>query len=161
MDALFSMKKAFLLLFLISLFSSVLFSKPLFAQTPANVSSKEYSVTQLIAYFSDKYGANYNDLYSTGKCESGLNPSVIGDNNLAHGVFQIHEETFNRWSSEMKEDLDYNSAYDQIKISAWAFAKGEKYRRSWTMYRALKNGGVYSFHSKLLKKDFTVHCVYS
>ena len=121
---------------------------------------QEYSVQELAKYFADYYGADYRDFYSTGWCESGWNPEAQGDGKRANNVLQIHQPTFNQWAKEMGEELDYNSTYDHIKVGAWAFAQGESYRRAWTAYRALENGGTYSFYSKLLDKHFTVHCNY-
>ena len=121
---------------------------------------QEYSVQELAKYFADYYGADYRDFYSTGWCESGWNPEAQGDGKRANNVLQIHRPTFNQWAKEMGEELDYNSTYDHIKVGAWAFAQGESYRRAWTAYRALENGGTYSFYSKLLDKHFTVHCNY-
>jgi len=128
--------------------------------TVQEYSVQEYSVQELAKYFADYYGADYKEFYSTGWCESGWNPEAQGDEKRANNVLQIHEPTFNQWAKEMGEELDYNSTYDHIKVGAWAFSQGESYRRAWTAYRALKNGGTYSFYSKLLNKHYTVHCNY-
>lgn len=140
---------------------STLFIKPTFAEAPEAPKRNlaDYSIQELTEYFANYYGANYRDLYSTMMCESG-GKSKPGDNGHANGVMQIHKPTFERWEKQMGEDLNYDSTFDQIKVSAWAFAQGESYRDDWTMYVALKNGGTYSFYSKLLQRHFTVHCNY-
>lgn len=77
-------------------------------------------------------------------------------------VTGIHDKTFKGWLSlyekETEETLDINSTYDQLKMMSWAFSKGEKYRRQWTTYVAYKNGGTYTFYSKLLKGTYTAKC---
>jgi hypothetical protein len=52
--------------------------------------------------------------------------------------------------------LDYNSAHDQAKLGMWAISQG--YGNEWTAYVAIKNGGVYKFYSRQLKKNFVVKC---
>lgn len=90
------------------------------------------------------------------RCESQYNPKARGDSGRALGVGQFHKPTFERLSKLMGEELDYNSYYDQTKLLAWSLDNG--YGANWTAYRAIKNGGTYSFYSKLLGKHYTSVC---
>lgn len=106
-----------------------------------------------------KYGSDYRELNSTITCESKWNENTVGDNGLAVSVSQFHEGTFKSWAKEMGQpELEWHSAHDQITVMAWAFAQGESYKKHWTTYVAMKNGGVYHFYSQLLQKEFTVYC---
>lgn len=90
------------------------------------------------------------------RCESQYNPKAKGDKGLANNVGQFHEETFDMIARKMGEKLDYDSYYDQTKAVAWSLANG--YGNLWTSYRAIKNGGVYTFYSKKLGSWYTVKC---
>ena len=59
-------------------------------------------------------------------------------------------------SKKLGEELDFNSSHDQIKLLSWSIANG--YGRNWTAWRAIQNGGTYSFYSNQLKKHFKVTC---
>jgi hypothetical protein len=89
-------------------------------------------------------------------CESRYEPTSKGDGGRANNVGQFHKPTFERLSKLMGEELDYNSYYDQTKLLAWSLDNG--YGANWTAYRAIKNGGTYSFYSKLLQKHYTATC---
>jgi hypothetical protein len=84
------------------------------------------------------------------------------DGGKGFNVTGIHNITFNYWlkqyQKEINENLNINSTYDQIKVMSWAFSKGDRYRNQWTTYVALKNGGTYTFYSKMLGKNFTARC---
>jgi hypothetical protein len=95
-------------------------------------------------------------------CESKFK-NVVHDGGHGKGVTGIHKKTFDFWlvkyKKENNESLDYNSSYDQLKMMAFAFSKGDSYRNQWSTYRSYRNGGTYSFYSNLLKKNFTVKCI--
>lgn len=73
--------------------------------------------------------------------ESGLDENAIGDHGLAHNVAQFHEETFDEMKAEAVkqglpyQDLEYNSAKDQIILLGWALKNGEG--RQWSTYNHL------------------------
>lgn len=119
---------------------------------------KELTIEETIAKYSQIYGAPERLLYSMAMCESNLNPNIKGDSGLAVGLFQYHDGTWNRMSSYMGETLDKYSWHDQIKLTAWVAANRPDRLREWTSYVAIQKGGTYSFYSKLLKRNFTVHC---
>jgi len=116
------------------------------------------SVVELIEHYSAIYGQDPALMKKVAECESKYNIKALGDSGRAFSVFQFHKGTFNNWSKEKGEKLDYKSYHDHIKLAVWAFSKGESYRGHWTSYVAITKGGKYSFYSKLLKKHFTVHC---
>ncbi len=118
----------------------------------------DYSVTELIDYYSVVYKQDPILLKKIAECESDYNKTLLGDKGRAYSVYQFHKDTFDRWSKEMGENLDYKSYLDNIKLGVWSFSQGEKYRNAWTTYVAIKKGGKYSFYSKLLKDNFTVYC---
>jgi len=112
--------------------------------------------------YADKYALQYGIDARVFKkvmwCESGYSPNKVGDGGRAKNVLQYHRATFIGDAKEMGEDLDYNSYHDQIKAGAWSFSQGESYKRRWTAYRAIMNGGTYSFYSTLLQQHYTVNC---
>ena len=127
------------------------------AEAP-KINLEEYSVVQLIDYYSALYGQDPALLRKVAECESKYDTKIYGDGGRAFSVYQFHKGTFENWSKERGEVLDYNSYQDHIKLAAWSFAQGEEYRNDWTSYVAIKRGGTYSFYSKLLKKSFVVKC---
>lgn len=118
-------------------------------------------------YYINKYGNEYKSdmsiLNAVIRCESKYNQNAKGDfkngKYLAIGLGQYHEET---WERHTKLSGLGGSRYieeDQIKQLAWTFANGsEEMKEEWTSYRAIKNGGEYTFYSKQLQKTFTVKC---
>lgn len=110
--------------------------------------------------YADKYAAQYQVDASVFKkvmwCESNNRQESKGDNGRAIGVYQFHKGTFDMYSKKLGKTLDINSYQDQIELAAYMFSIGEA--RQWTAYRAIINGGTYSFYSNLLDKHFTVTC---
>lgn len=105
--------------------------------TPTNAEAPspllaEMPITTLISHFSVVYGASTDELTKVMKCESNFNPKAVGDGGKARNVYQYHKPTFDAFSKDFGEQLDYNSYYDQIKLTAWAFSKGKSYKRHWT-----------------------------
>jgi len=158
-----SIKKTIILAFV--LFS--LLAIPVLAQTikdkPAEVlitslekTPTELSLEEQVVYFSKLYGGDANIISKVMECESGGNQSAVGDEGRSRGVMQFQKPTFDSLSGKIGENLDINSSYDQIKLATWAISNG--HGRSWTAYRAIMNGGVYSFYSNQLKRSFTVYC---
>jgi hypothetical protein len=119
---------------------------------------EEYSVPELIEHYATIYNQDPELLKKVAECESKYEKDLSGDGGLAYSVFQFHKGTFEKWSKEFGELLDYESYHDNIKLAVWSFSQGENYRKAWSTYVAITNGGEYSFYSKLLKKHFTVIC---
>ena len=126
--------KVFATLFLLTLLIS--FNEPVLAEAPA-ISVSEYSVQEMITHYAKLYGANEKELMVVAKCESGFKPNAIGDGGKARNIYQYHKPTFDRFSKLLGEDLDYNSALDQIKLTSFIFAEYPQYKKHWTCF--LKN----------------------
>lgn len=134
----------------------VLMPKPVIAEPAEIVSPAEMTIQGQIDYYSLLYNVDKNISSKVIQCESQYNVNAIGDGGRSMGIAQFQEPSFNRLSRLMGEELEYTSPHDQIKLMVWSIANG--HGREWTAYRAIINGGTYSFYSKQLKKHFTVVC---
>jgi len=128
---------------------------------PQSIVSEELEISQQpiakqIDHFAILYGVDGSLVKKIIDCESQGNIEALGDGSRAYGLLQYHKSSFERHAKLFGEKLDYYSSYDQIKLGTWAISKG--FGNEWTAYRAIKNGGTYSFYSKLLKKSFVVYC---
>lgn len=151
----------FLLTILLSV--TIAISAPLYTALSDYSPSKDIdlsnlTVPELIDYFAVQYNQDPNLLKKIASCESGFTKDKVGDKGLAFSVFQFHKPTFDRWSKEMGQELDYGNYIDHVRLAAWAFSRGETYRDDWTTYVAYKHGGSYSFYSSLLHRSYTVYC---
>ncbi len=133
-------------------------ASPLTASTDIPAPPIPHDVKGMIVYYGGQYGAEIPLLDKMAFCESTYNPKAVGDSGRAHNVYQYHEATFYSHAKLMGEKLNYKSAHDQIKLTAWISVNHPDKLRAWTSYRAIKNGGTYSFYSKQLKKHYTVKC---
>lgn len=91
-------------------------------------------VKGMIVYFAKQNSIKDNELLVVAKCESTFNQSAIGDHGKARGIFQYHKPTFDRFSELMGQDLDYYSAHDQAKLTAFVFAQYPQYKSHWTCF---------------------------
>lgn len=112
----------------------------------------------MIVYYSEVNEIDSNLIMKMTDCESDFNPNAVGDSGRAFGPLQFHRATFDSMAKLMGEELRYDSANDQIKVVSWIAANYPSKLNSWTSYRAIQNGGTYSFYSSLLKKHYTVTC---
>ena len=130
-----------------------------YAQAP-NSPIWDKTIRQQIEYFSEIYGVDPNIVDKVIDCESGGDHKAIGDGGRSKGVAQIQGPTWKdleqKFNVQYEEDLNYMSQFDQLKLTTWSIANGEG--RRWTAYRAIMNGGTYSFYSKQLQKHFNVTC---
>lgn len=147
-----------IIIVLLVLLPLVVFAKPTktgeleIEETPVS----ELSIDEQIDHYAALYGVEGSLIKKIVQCESNYKTTAIGDGGRARGLFQYHQGSFERHEKLFGEDLDYYSSHDQIKLGTWAIAQG--YGREWSSFRAIKNGGTYSFYSKLLKKHYTVKC---
>lgn len=118
---------------------------------------QDQPIENIVRHFAEVNGVDESLALAVMRCESQGRQDTVSDGGRSRGVFQYQKETFERHAKEYGEVLDYNSSYDQAKLAMWAIAHGKG--NEWTAYRAIKNGGTYSFYSKQLKKHFTVKCV--
>jgi len=118
------------------------------------------TIDEQIEYFSELYGADSKVIKKVIECESGGNHKAVGDGGRSKGIAQIQGPTWKdleqKFNLEYAEDLNYMSRFDQLKLTTYSIANGEG--RRWTAYRAIMNGGTYSFYSKQLQKHFKVTC---
>lgn len=130
-----------------------------YAQAP-NIPLREKSVKEQVEFFSEIYGADSKVVNRVIECESGGSHKAVGDGGRSKGIAQIQGPTWKdleqKFNLEYEEDLHYTSQFDQLKLTTYSIANGEG--RRWTAYRAIMNGGTYSFYSKQLQKHFTVKC---
>ncbi len=91
------------------------------------------TVQESIVHFARVYKVQEKQLLAVSFCESSFNQNAIGDKGRAVGIFQFHKPTFDRFTKEMGEVLDYNSYQDQAKVASWAFSKG--YQSHWSCYK--------------------------
>lgn len=110
--------------------------------------------------YADKYAAQYGiDPVVFKKvmwCESSNDPNAVGDSGKARNVLQFHKDTFDTYSKQIADGLNYDSYKDQIQVGAYMFSIGQA--RHWTAYRAYMNGGSWTFWSSKLQKNITVYC---
>lgn len=116
----------------------------------------ELSINEQINHYATLNGIEGSLIKKIVKCESEFKTTALGDGGRAYGLMQYHKASFERHAKLFGEELDYYSSHDQIKLGTFAISKGMG--REWTSYRAIMNGGEYSFYSKLLQKNFTVRC---
>lgn len=123
----------------------------------AEAPERKMNLTETVVYQASLNGVDPNLALSMMMCESQGKQGAKGDGNRATGIFQYWNETWIRHSTKyFGEVLDKNSQEDQVKVAIAAIAGGDG--REWTSYRALKNGGSYTFFYKLENKMITVKC---
>lgn len=76
--------------------------------------------------YAKQYSVSYEEMKRVMLCESTGKIDAIGDNGKAYGLFQFWENTFNLFSKEMGESLEYKNPEDQVKLASWAFSKGKQ-----------------------------------
>lgn len=134
----------------------------LLGYNPQSTTSAELKITDLpvamqIEHFANLYGADVSVVKAVVRCESGGDHKSKGDSGFSKGIAQFQKSTFYRMAKLKGEDLNYESQFDQIKLLSYAMANPDL-AREWSTFRAIKNGGTYSFYSRQLKKSFTVKC---
>ena len=103
-----------------------------------------YSTTtadRLIRYYAQLRGVDEQTLVDTLFCESEFLPEAFNKTDPyggAYGPAQFLKPTFDRYSKEVGEGLQYKNSIDQIKVAAYMFSIGEA--DQWTCYRNLKTG---------------------
>ena len=146
-----------ILLFIIFVLSLIFFPQRRSKAEAPEIPLQDQPIENIVRHFAEVNGVDESLALAVMRCESQGRQDTVSDGGRSRGVFQYQKETFERHAKEYGEVLDYNSSYDQAKLAMWAIAHGKG--NEWTAYRAIKNGGTYSFYSKQLKKHFTVKCV--
>ena len=117
---------------------------------------RDQPIGSIVTYFSNKNGISPRLALKVMECESGGIQDTTSDMGLSHGIFQIQKSTWDRFTGEMGEKLDYDSPMDQAKVATWAMAHG--HATEWSTFIAIMKGGKYSFYSRQLHRHFTVIC---
>lgn len=91
--------------------------------------SSAQEVEQIIRKFALLYETDADRMVETARCESGLNPSAIGDGGSSVGLFQIHLRSHPQVSRE--------EALDPYFAAEWSAQKFAENPRIWTCYRNL------------------------
>lgn len=88
-----------------------------------------------ISYYAQKWGVSAEKMKAVISGESNYRCTVYGDDDKAFGIAQFHRSTFDSFSKEMGETLNYYSCENQIELMAYAFSRG--WQNHWTVYRNL------------------------
>lgn len=124
--------------------------------TAPSVPLQEQTPAEIVNHFSQLYGSDYDLVMSVISCESNFK-MVPGDGGKSFGVAQYNKDTFKRHSEALGEVLTYESMFDQLKLISFAYGHSEAYKNEWTTYRAIKNGGTYTFTDRY-GKTHTARC---
>lgn len=122
----------------------------------AQADEQKNTTKELVTKYAQVYNVNSKVMLAMMRCESSGNQSAIGDGGRAKGLYQYHTGTWERIENKLGKDMDINSEHDQVHMTAYALSQGMG--SQWTSYVAIKNGGTYSFYSKLMKQHYTVKC---
>ena len=121
---------------LVSVFQrTALAEAPLPTQVPIIDTQRVMTIPEVIHEMSTTYGVNEKMLSEVIFCESSFRQGVSHDGGQGVGVTGFHRDTFDDWNKRFGLDLNYYSSYDQVKLMAIAFTKGENYRDDWSSYR--------------------------
>lgn len=113
-------------------------------ESPVVVDVNKMSYKEMAYYASKEFNQDGWLIYNVCKAESHFDEKADHDGGLGKGVCGIHRTTFAYWEQIFDVDLDYNSSYDQIKMTALAFSKGVLYRNQWSTYRRYVAYGVFN-----------------
>lgn len=125
-------------------------------QANAEAPERKMTLKETVVYYAYKNGVDPILALSMMECESKGKQNTIGDYNRAIGIFQYWKDTWERHSKAYGKTLDINNPEHQAELATWAIANGMG--REWTSYRAIKNGGSYTFFYKLEQREITVYC---
>jgi len=126
------------IIFLLCLLPLVALAKPILTEEiEIPLTPKEY----ISLYAPNK--AIEKELLKVASCESNFKPNAIhyhdgGKGKHSFGIFQYQESTFLAFSKLFGEELDYYSYHDQIKLTAWIFAKHPELKDRWTCSKIMK-----------------------
>lgn len=92
------------------------------------------TLQQTAQMYASQYDVSFPLMNCVITAESKWNPLAVGDHGLANNIVQFHKATFDRWSGEMGESLNYNSSSDQLLVMSYAFSKGKSYEDAWSTF---------------------------
>lgn len=127
---------------------------------PTYIQLKQYSVTALLEHYAEEYDINLVPLKKVAFCESGFNEKAFNGNDPnggSKGFMQFQTKTFYSYANKAGiENANITDKVHQAQVAAYMFSIGEA--DQWTTYRALMNGGTYTFWSNHEKRYITVYC---
>lgn len=119
----------------------VIIEKPV--ETPI-VDTESMTINEIVDYIAPQYNQNAWLIYNICKAESDFDSNADHDSGKGKGICGIHKSTFEYWEKKFGIDLNYNSDFDQIKMTTIAFSNGSLYRNQWSTYVRYKNYGVFT-----------------
>jgi len=100
------------------------------------VARSEISEEDIIAKIRNvemRYGIQKDLMLSVIQCESGFkHDGLWGDNGMAYGIAQFHEDTFYEYAFK---GMNYYDLEDQIELAGWMFANG--LQQNWSCYNLM------------------------
>lgn len=115
------------------------------------------SIPDLFTKYSTQYGISEQLIKKVANCESSFSPKAINHSDNSQGLMQFQPQTFYTYAKKISiANPSIWNADQQVHVAAYMFSIGQG--KQWTTYRAIQNGGSYTFYSKQLKKWITVYC---
>ena len=128
------------------------FPTQLVAQPLEIVNPTELTIEGQIDYYSELYSVDKSIITKVIQCESRFNPLAHNPNGEdSWGLVQINLDSHPEITKEQAINTNFSINYLAENISN---GKG----RMWSSYRAIMNGGSYTFYSSKLHKRITVNC---
>lgn len=101
------------------------------AQAPTALAVQQPpTVEDVVQKFADQYHVSAQQMLSTMKCESSLDPDAIGDHGTSYGIAQIHLPAHPDITVEEAEDVQFSSEF-----MAKEFSLG--HASIWSCYRII------------------------
>lgn len=121
---------------------------------------QQLSFPYLLGFFAKEYNIDPVPLKKTAWCESHYDMSKhngTDPNGGSFGGLQYQKRTFYTYAKLAGiENPDIHNKVHQAKTGAYMFSIGEA--KQWTTWRALMNGGSYTFFYKPINDYYTVYC---
>ena len=91
----------------------------------------------LLWFESQKFGLDYEKLYTLIQKESGWKETAVGDSGKAYGIAQFWRSTFYGYAKKYgMDELQYENPSDQILLMVRMIADGQAF--NWTAARGIK-----------------------
>lgn len=149
-----------IILFLIWILSLLLLPSSTAKAEAPTLELKDRTIQEIITHYAEQYEVSVPIALAVARCESQFGKLSDGDGGNAKGLWQYWDDTWNRHYKEFYKEtaieLVKGNQIDDTQLAMWAFSKGKS--KEWSTYRAIINGGNYSFYSRSLQKHFVVKC---
>lgn len=105
--------------------------------SPQYTYTRQPTIQEQIEQRAIKYEVDKQLLLAVAECESSfMHENIYGDNGLAYGTFQFHENTFNMFAKEYNTQraklglepvkFQYKEFESQLELFTWAFKNGKQ-----------------------------------